>query len=308
MILRYWLAGAGMALGACAAAPAKNDPPLPPVVESTRSRDEAVVALYNGRPLTWREVAEHVLEADLKQAVDQVVRARILEERKAALGIVNTEAELRRRAEAELRRIKAYMGEDALLTRLAAEGTTEARYVEHLSRSRALDEMLALDKIVRYQALVDDWVEIERVLLPDEGTARRFVRAFREKGFDAAAEEALRESPRPGPLRRVREKFARSFPPLRPPLPPAAVEEIFSLKDGEVSGVQPAGPGGWCVVKLLARAAGRRSPYAEVREEILSGILRDPPARDEYAAWLETEFSKAKVEYADRSASRNQGR
>ena len=39
--------------------------------------------------------------------------------------------------------------------------------------------------------------------------------------------------------------------------------------------------------------------YEEAREEVLDGILREPPVQQEYLRWMERERAKCRVEYAE---------
>ncbi|HXG59829.1 MAG TPA: hypothetical protein VNO22_00510, partial [Planctomycetota bacterium] len=163
------------ALGACggpAAAPSAE--PLPPAGPARGASDGRIVAFCDGRPLTWREVAEKALELDLAGAVDQYLRWRLVEERRAALGIEHTSQELRRRAEALARRLRETLegGESAYRQELARRGLTEEDYVRRLAASRFLADRLTLEKIVRYERLTEGALDIDRAIFEEAGEAR----------------------------------------------------------------------------------------------------------------------------------------
>jgi len=292
-------------LASCAQAP----PPPPrsladPLSDARRAKDQEIVALHDGRPLLWRAVAERAMETGLRHAVDQYVRGRIVEDRRAALGLVNTPAELRRRAEAVVRKAREKLGDAAFRDQLSREGLTEEAYLDHLAYSPLLDEALALEKIVRYEELRQGTLVIDRMIFEDGKDAREFAERCREKGFDGAA-DAFQGSGRV--TRRPRE----SFPPQRPPGPPEAppldaglLEALGRMNPGDVTGPADA----LTVIRLVSRRPGRDVPYGEAKDEVFEGILRDPPAPPELRGWLESEFAKAKIEYRDRRPARPTGR
>ncbi len=298
-----------LAGASCGPAPTRPPPPLlDPASDARRAKDEEIVALLNGRPLAWRSVAERLMETDLKRAVDQYARGRIVEDRREALGLVHAPAELRRRAEALARQARGQLGDAAFRERLSGEGFTEESYVEHLAGSRWLDESLALEKIVRWEGIRRGTLEIDWMIFSDAEDARRFLEACREKGFDAAA-GAFQGAGRV--TRRPRESFPRGIPPGPPSAPaldPRTAEALGRMKPGEVSGIEPGGPGLRHVIRLAASRPGRDAPYAELKDGVFEGILRDPPAPAECLRWIESEFAAARIEYAQKRPPRAKGR
>ncbi len=292
-----------LALALGAAAGCSSPPPRETAVEALPMRAEArdrggeIVALVNGEPVTGRAVADRVLELDPKAAVDQYVRWKIIEDRRTALGIAHAPGELRRRAEAYVGQLKRQAGEAGFRARLAAEKTTEEAYARQLSGSRFLDQMFTLDKIVRYQSLLEDTLEIERMVFVEEADARKFADAAKAKGFDPAVEELLKagRSPRWGRL--PRETFPRTAPPANPVLDAWVVDALLKLKPGGFTGVETSRSNLFYVVRLAAFRPARKASYADAREEVLESVLRDPPSDADYRAWIDREFSRTKVEY-----------
>src|SRR5262245_38082487 len=111
--MRKTLSAALLLIGACSSAPPKENLPErnEPAI-NRRVRPDTIVALVNGEPVMWQTVAEKVLELNPKESVDQYVRWKIVEDRKAALRIVHTPEELKRRAAAYLAQVKQQMGEE----------------------------------------------------------------------------------------------------------------------------------------------------------------------------------------------------
>lgn len=261
-----------------------------------------IVALYNGEPLLWQTVAEKMLELDPKTAIDQYVRWRLVEDRRKALAIAHTPAELRGRAEVYAREIRREMGEAAFAARLQREGATPESWVERLSGSRFLNEMLTLDKILRYNSLLEDTLDIDRMMFVDEGEAAKFAASARELGWEKAAGDAEKGAPTTR-SRIPREVFPRSAPPTDPVLDDWIVEALLRLKPGEFTGVEHSRSNLHYVVFLRNLRKGRQVKYDEVRGEVMDGILADPPAPREYRLWLEREFAKCRIEYGERKAA-----
>lgn len=297
--MRLGLLAPALALAACSSAP-RREPAvesLPSRPSASTDRGEEIVALVDGKPVTARAVADRLLELDPKAAVDQYVRWKVIEDRRAELGIRHAPDELRRRAEAYAGQLRRQAGEAGFRAKLASEGTTEEAYVAQLAGSRFLEQALTLDKIVRYQSLLEDALEIDRMAFVEEEEARKFAVAARAKGFDAAADELLKggRSPRYGRL--PRETFAPSSPPASPVLDAWVVEALLKMKPGEITGVETSRSNLYYVVRLAAFRPGRKAAYGEVRGEVLEAVLRDPPQEAEYRAWIDRAFSRTKVEY-----------
>ncbi len=293
LLLAALLFGAG-----CAPASAREArlDALPPRPEAPDGGDE-IVALLDGKPLTARSVADRMLELDPRHAIDQYVRWKILEDRRAALGVVQSPAELRRRAEVYVGHLKRQEGEAGFRARLAAEGITEEAYRDRLASSRFLNQRLVLEQIVRYHALLEDTLEIDRMAFVEEADARSFLEAARARGFDAAAEELLRDGRSPRYGRIPRELFPRSSPPANPVLDAWVLEALLKLRPGEFTGVETSRSNLYYVARLAGLRPGRKASYGERREEVLESLLRDPPSDADCRAWIDREFAKAKVEY-----------
>jgi hypothetical protein len=293
---------AGLALlAACASG--RGESPRPLEIPSSPARLEhgdEIVAILNGEPLPWRLVAEKMLELDLKSAVDQYVRWRLVEDRRRTLGIDHTPDELRRRAEVYARQMRQQMGEEAFRAQMEREGTTLEAWISRLAGSRFLSDLLTLDKILRYNSLLEDQLETDRLVFVEEGEAATFVEAARTKGFDRAAEELEKGERRPTLGRLPREIFGPATPPANPILDDWIVEALLKLKPGEFTGVEHSRSNLHYVVLLRNLRKGRGVRYDEVKGEVLEGILADPPANPEYRRWIDRELAKCRVEYGER--------
>ncbi len=291
----------GTALGVLAGCASPEKEPLPgrstPLTDRRPKADE-IVAFYNGEPLNWQTVAEKMLELNLKESVDQYVRWRIVEDRKAALAIVHSPEELRRRAAAYLEQARRQLGEARYQQQLALEGATEEHKREQIEKSAFLSQLLTMDKIVRYSELVEDRYEIDRAYFAQEADAKAFRAACQAKGFDDAAKELL---PAPKPTKGVlpRESFTKTRPPLEPVLDPWIVDEVSKLGPMDVTDVETSRSNLYYVIRLRAFRKGRDVVYSQVKDEVAESVLKDPPAQQDYARWMERELGRCKVDYAD---------
>ena len=213
-------------LGACASPPPRE--PLPMTTGRPGHRD-GIVAFLNGEPISWQTVAEKALELNLKDAVDQYVRWKIVEDRRAALGISHTPEELRRRAGTFLALQKTLLTEEQVRGQMDREGVTENSYLQRLASSAFLAQLLTFDKILRYDALLEDQWEIDRMSFMDEAEARRFVERAREAGFEKAANESTAGERRERIRRFPREILLKSRPPEGLAGDPWIVEQSLSL-------------------------------------------------------------------------------
>jgi len=292
-----------LAAGCGSPPPKENLPSRSEPILERRVKPDTIVALINGEPITWQTVAEKVLELNLKESVDQYLRWKIVDDRRTALGITHTPDELRRRAAAYLDQVKKQIGEERFRQQLAREGVTEEAKRAQVAESPYLAQVLTLDKIVRFSALLEDEVRIDRAYFADEADARRFREAVTAKGFDAAVQE-IPEQRSPARGRLLGETFPKSQPPADPPLDARSLEAALKLEPGGVTGVESGRFNLYYVVRLLGIRKGRDVVYSEVREEVLVGILRDPPAQQEYMRWVEGELVRCRIEYSDPASRR----
>lgn len=296
------------ALAACSSGPPKeNLPDRSTTMPERRVKSDEIVALFNGEPVTWQAVAEKVLELNLRESVDQYVRWRIVDDRRQALGITHTPEELRKRAAAYLEQIKKQLGEERFRQQLTREGATEESKRAQLEGSAFLSQLLTLDKIVRFGALLEDQLEIDRVYFAEEAEARKFRAAAEAKGFDAAAKElpAERTSARG---RLPREAFPKTAPPADPVLDPWIVAELEKLPPGGITGVEMSRSNLYYVVRLQGIRKAREVVYSQARDEVLEGILREPPGQQEYLRWMEREVVRCRIEYSDGASRRDRSK
>ncbi|MBV8878480.1 MAG: hypothetical protein JO332_00815 [Planctomycetaceae bacterium] len=285
-------------LASCASGPPRETlPERQPAPADRRTRPDEIVAFYNGEPLSWQAVAEKTLELNLKESVDQYVRWRIVDDRRAAMAIVHGPDELHRRAAAYLDQARRQMGAAAFKLQMDREGVTEEAKIAQIEKSSFLAQLLTLDKIVRYAEIVEDRFEIDRAYFADEADAKQFREACVAKGFDEAAKELPARKAGKGLL--PRESFTKAWPPVSPVLDPWIVDELARMAPGAVTGVEASRSNLSYVIRLRGFRKGRDVVYSQVKDEVSEGILKDPPAQQDYQRWMERELGRARVEYAE---------
>jgi len=308
MSVRVFLILAAAELAACSSG-SRTEPlqPLPAPPAASAHAGE-IVAFYNGEPLSWQLVAERMLELDLKTAVDQYVRWRLVEDRRKALGIAHTPEELKGRAEAYARRTRQQLGEEAFRTQLARDGITVEAWIAQLAASRFLVDTLTLEKILRYAWILEDTLEIDRMIFTEEGDATKFVENARARGYDAAAGELEKGERKPTVGRIPREAFPKGAPPADPVLDEWILDQLLKMKPGEFTGVEHSRSNLHYVVLLRNFRKGRDVPYKDVQGEVMEGILADPPGAVDYRRWFDRERARSRVEYGERRAPAGKGR
>ncbi len=309
MGVRILLLPAATLLAACSAGPRPGPVQPAPLArtDGDPAQNRSIVAFYNGEPLPWRAVAEKMLELDLKTAVDQYVRWRLVEDRRKALGITHTPEELRQRAEAYARQTRQQMGDEAFRAQFVREGTTQEAWIAHLAGSRFLSDTLTLDKILRYAALLEDTLETDRMIFVEESDAKKFVENARANGYDTAAGEFEKGGRKPTQGRIPREVFPKGAPPVNPVLDDWILEQLLKMKPGEFTGVEHSRSSLHYVVLLRNLRKGRNVPYDVVRGELMDGILAVPPGEADYRPWFDRELAKCRIEYGERKAPSGKG-
>lgn len=281
----------------CSSSPPPEPIPSYSAPDPRRAKDDQVVALWNGQPLTWRAVAERAMDAEPRRAVDQYVRWRLVEDRKAALGIAHAPEEILRRAEAVVRETREALGETEFQSLLSRGGFTAESYLAHLRASPEMAETFALEKLVRYEALVEGWVQIDWMVFAREEEARRFAERCAARGFEAAAAEPPEAGTR---AQRLRERFAVGLPPADPALDAPIAAALGKMRPGDTTAAQASRTGLFYVIRLMDARPGRALDYETAKAEVLESILSRPPTPQECRNWVEREFRRSKVEYAER--------
>jgi len=256
------------------------------------------VARVGDRVFTGDDVVRHLFRtqsagapgATLRQqafaALNQLVVREVVEQevRKHGLKVPEdvVDAQLAKAVEdLALRALKAY-GKGA-----TPESFVRLEYRQSLDDWKAarrddLVERWKLSRVVRYDGLRADRVELQIILVDDEATAKE-VAAKLDAGADMAAlamKYSTHETARAG---------GRMPPVARESLAPAVADRAFALAPGERTGILSVDDGSgrrrFEIVRLLRRIPPRTASWVEVSGEIEAGLVTEPVGTLEFLAW-----------------------
>ncbi|MDP6959614.1 MAG: hypothetical protein QF645_12490 [Planctomycetota bacterium] len=221
--------------------------------------------------------------------IDIYLRWRVLEEAIQELSIQSPPMELQQRAVQIVQEEKELLGKKAFFAKLENSHRTEKEYVTKLAQSPFLKETLLREKVLRYNAVRRGWVEYDQWLFSSKKEAEQFL--------------STRKDPKTPPIRSI---LYRNMMPTG--LSKPTIDLLFSTPQGEKT-LSLKGPNGtYRVLKVHEKGQARPVPWAEVKKEVFSWILRNPPSRAEFLNWIEDQLKRSEIEYAHRSAERNQNR
>jgi peptidyl-prolyl cis-trans isomerase C len=255
-----------------------------------------------------REVKELILEpgqevkgrnfSDLKEAyLDQVIERKILVQEARRLGIKVSSEELNQ-AISEVK--KDYPGE-GFGEKLGLKGITLEEW-----KSR-LEEKLLAEKMIRhalyYRGKIDEKEALQyyenhlsQFQMSEKVRARQIVVASEEEAIQLLKQlkkgenfEKLAMKKSLGPEKVKGGDLGYFSRGERP----AEFEQVFSLEEGEISGVIRS-PYGYHIFKLDEKIAPRQVPFEEAKSGILQE-LRQKKGEEEYQRWLKGLKGKAKV-------------
>lgn len=297
-----------VALAACASPRPPSAVPGPATTEQVipagpQTGDEHIVALLDGQPVTWRQVAEHAMEAGSRRLIDEYIYWKLRRNKIRELGITSTPEELRARAGLIVEQARKAQGDEKVQEALKREGLTEQQYVARFAEDPLFAERLAVEKAFVYTLLSEPTVEVDTIAFVDDEDAGAFAAEVRDGTPFARAAEAL---PRVQTRNRVaqwpRRRLARRFAPSTI----AHLEEkLFSMKEGETTGVERT-PNNLAIVAHIAKVHPASSaPYAQVRGEIMEEVLHSPPGEEQITMWMDRLFRGSKIHYEDRGSKGN---
>ena len=82
----------------------------------------------------------------------------------------------------------------------------------------------------------------------------------------------------------------------------------MKLEPGGVTGVEMSRSNLYYVVRLQGIRKGREAVYSQVQGEVLESLLKDPPAPQEYARWVEREMVRCRIEYSEGGSRRDRAK
>ncbi|MBI2930177.1 MAG: hypothetical protein HYY16_00880 [Planctomycetes bacterium] len=283
-------------LAACASRPALPSetmvPPPASKADPSQARDQQVLALIDGHPVTWRQVADHAMTLNGRQLTDQYIAWSLRQEVIRSLSLSNTTEELRARARTLVEQARQSQGDERLQTVLRERGLTETEYVERFVADPLFGERLLAEKAVTITLLTEASAEVDIVTFANEQDATDFVAQI--QAGTPFAQAARSEKTRGRVTAWPRRRIVRGFLPSTM----AHIEEkVLSMKAGETTGVERTLTQVAFVAHVVASTPASIAPPA--RERVMEEILRAPPGDDEIKMWTDRLFRRSKIFYED---------
>jgi len=271
-------------LGSIVAGCSRSGAAAPATTSPDASR--RVVATVDGKPVLRSEVDETVLASTLtgrqlsyRQALNAVIKRRLVEAQAAKLGVSVPDAALRERLS---RLVVDTGGQEAFEQALSSAGLTTDAYLDQLRGSmlaeRVADrrfswlratpaEALAFYRRHRTQFMRPAAVRLRDIATKTKRMAQEVEKRLAEGADFAAVARQLSADPetkqRGGMLGWVRADS----------LPAALARAVATLKVGETS--RPASAiGGWHVLRLLGRRPAAPYPFSRLRDELRAELTR----------------------------------
>lgn len=260
-------------------APEPRPVPHPPTADAPKPPEHTVVAWLDGRPITRDALLDGTLAMDYKGTVDRYVMRVLVDERKKTLGIVNTPEQLRGRAEARVRTLKA-ASPAVFEQNLRRAGITEAEFVDRWAADASLDLLLGNEKAAVYELFSGGYARVDIAVLNSIDEAD----AYQNDPKSVTPREVI------GNLR-----ISRTIHPtlLRDEL----IEEILAAGP-EQRHVRAGILGGAGAVHVTIHET--QPPRAPTWDDVVQDVLRAPPDSHELEMWLQRLFRDAEVKYDDR--------
>lgn len=273
--------------GAVGGPPAFPEAPQGPPPEAAAA--DPVVASYRGRTIRASELTATFFDLFRREAyvaLSRMIGREIVVKVARQLGIEVPASYL----EEEERRIREDLHARAAATYGA--GTSAKTYVE-LELRRDLEEHVQhrlqearhrwlFNRVIRYQALTRDRVQLDLLVVRDPDLGRELARKL-DQGADfraLAREHSVHGSASSG----------GRMPPLpREALHPAVAGRVFDMQPGDRTGLleveDETGRVQYEIVRVVRHLPGREATWEEVRAEIEAGIAEEPVGVAEWTAW-----------------------
>jgi hypothetical protein len=261
-----------------------------------------VVALVDGEPVTWREVAASAMRLNARQLVDQYIYLKLRRAFIRKHGITNDAGEVRARAEAILESAKRTQGEERVKADLAEQGVTEEQYVQRFATDPAFAERLLAETAIVYTMMTEPTVEVDIVAFTDERDGQEAADDLaRGRDFDEAI-AGLQGRTRGRVIRWPRRRIARGFVPSSL----AHLEEaLFRMKEGEATGLERTAQNVVLVARVVKQHPASAGTYESLKQAVMDEILRSPPGDEQVNVWSRRLFRGSKIQYEDRNSARD---
>ena len=273
-------------LSAVACGGGASDKPTPRPPNRVAPKDEDILLLINGNPVTVEEVKESALDIDYGGTLKRYISWRLVYDRRKELAVQHSPAELNERARVFVEKLRQQLSDEEFKKRLAAAKQDEAAYQKYVAESADLAELLAREKMAVFDVLHEGYTRIDYFV---------FASLAQADAYRAWHETAQREKAPAEPAEKVTGiRINRSCFPTW--LPQTVLDEIMKSEFGSRLVSQTIAQTGGIFVIVRERKAPMVGDYNALRRPVLDDILASPPEGHELDMWLQSLWLHAKIE------------
>lgn len=272
------------------------------MVERSRQKfseldDDAPLVVVRGEAITKGDLVAYISKDSTywERPLENLIREVLIEQEVERLGITTSAEQIEQRIEKEIENrrehLKATGGADGktLEEILAEEGQTLEELKEQLRKSRDLLLYMALEKLVKYDELREEKVEVRHIVLE---------RHERAKALEIL--EKIKEGADFATLARKESKDAAAangglLPPFgRGVMIKEFEDAAFALSPGELSGVVET-PIGLHIIKCISRREKRNVSFAQMEEEVWKAIMEEGVSEESMRRWVDALYQRSDV-------------
>lgn len=273
-----------LVLTACGGGSSDRPTPRPP--NRPEPKDDEILLLINGQPVTREEVKDSALDIDYGGTVKRYISWRLVYDRRKELGIQHAAPEREARAKVFVERLRQQLSEEEFQKRLALSKVDEADYTKFVAGSAELDELFAREKMAVYDVLREGYTRIDYMVFPSLAQA---------DAYRAWHETAQRDKPPAEPAEKVTGiRVNRSCFPTW--LPKTVLEEVMKAEFGSRLVSQTIAQTGGIFIIVRERRAGQEGSFEKLMRSVFDDVIAAPPEGHELDMWLQSLWLRAKIE------------
>lgn len=243
------------------AATGTQNPPAP-TNDGHVQIDNYTVAKFNGEPVTLENVLQYAWKYSSNQLLFDFMKYVATKQEIKALGIENSAPDLTKKAEAQLKQIKANLGAEQFNKWLAAQGQgmTEAKFIEQQTKSEEFNLRLALERALWYRIMKSQTVDAE---------------VFTYKNEQEARDAKIAADTKPAATLKLIPKLQTAD------FTEDALNNIFQAKEKDIKGPYSSNSAErWYMVRIKSVTAAMTDDYAKIKDQVLAKACDEPAADD----------------------------
>lgn len=267
------------------------------------------MAYIDDQPVTWKAVVDYSMSSRGRELIDKYILWKLRQDRLEELQIRNSPDDLRRRALLWIDAMEKQVGAEGLQKKLDEMKMTKKDWVERFMASSEFDEHVRSEKAVVYTLFTEASIEIDTVAFTDSEQAENFAVLAGRTSFTEASDLLKTATAVKGRVAHwPRHRFPRGLAPDVIAANPELEKKLFTLKKGQVTGVETTSKNILLVIQVVATHAASTGSYKDNAGKVMEEILRQPPSEEQIRLWMDRLFKSKRIRYEDRYSAGNQGR